>query len=96
MLTTNLDALRLVLETEFAKRYGRLVQIIRSNILDFVTWDNDGIRPRPLSEIDPERFLTLKTYRIRQTPHGQRVQIVLQELLWLWQRVECALGGNDV
>ena len=77
MLTTNLDTLRLVLEAEFAKRYDRLVQISQSNILDFVTWDKDGIRLRPLSEIDPDRFLALKTYSIRQIRHGQRVKIAL-------------------
>jgi hypothetical protein len=79
MLNMNLDVLRFVLETEFAQRYDRLVQIIRSNISDFVTWDKDGMRPRPLSEIDPARLVALKTYRVRQTRHGQRVQIVLHD-----------------
>ena len=79
MLNVNLDTLRFVLETEFAKRYDRLVQIILANILDFVTWDNDGMRPRPLSDIDPDRFLALKTYSIRQIRHGQRVKIALHD-----------------
>jgi len=81
MLTTNLDTLRLVLEAEFAKRYDRLVQISQSNILDFATWDKDGIRLRPLSEIDPDRLVALKTYSVRQTRHSQRVKIALHDKL---------------
>ena len=77
MLTTNLDTIRFVLETEFVKRYDRLIQIIESKLTDFVTWDNDGIRPRPLSETNPDRLVALKTYLVRQTHHGQRVQITL-------------------
>ena len=79
MWNVDRDTLRFVLEMEFAKRYARLVQIIESKITDFVTWDNDGIRLRPLSDINPDRFLALKTYRIRQTRHGQRVQVVMHD-----------------
>jgi hypothetical protein len=81
MSNVNHDTLQFVLEMEFAKRYARLAQIIESKITDFVSWDNNGIRPRPLSDIDPERFLALKTYRIRQTRHGQRIQIVMHDKL---------------
>ena len=81
MGNVNRDTLRFVLEMEFAKRYARLGQIIEAKITDFVTWDNDGVRPRPLSDINPERFLALKTYRVCQTRHGQRVQIVLHDKL---------------
>ena len=81
MLTTSRDTLRLVLETEFAKRYDRLVQIIQSDIRDFATWDKDGIRLRPLSEIDPARLVALKTYSVRQTRHRQRVKIALHDKL---------------
>jgi hypothetical protein len=79
MLTTNRDTLRLLLETEFAKRYDRLVQTIQSNISDLVTWNNDGIRLRPLSEIDPDRLIALKTYRVHQTRHGRHVKIALHD-----------------
>ena len=81
MLTTNRYTLRLVLEAEFAKRYDRLVQIIQSDIRDFATWDKDGIRLRPLSEIDPARLVALKTYSVRQTRHSQRVKIALHDKL---------------
>jgi hypothetical protein len=77
----NPDAVRVLLETEFARRYGRLVQTVRSNILDFVTVEEGCIRPRPLGDIDPERLVALKTYRVRQTPRGQRVRIVMRDKL---------------
>jgi hypothetical protein len=77
----NPDALRVLLETEFARRYGRLVQIIRSHILDFVTVEEGCIRPRPLGDIDPERRVALKTYRVRQTPRGQSVRVVMHDKL---------------
>jgi hypothetical protein len=81
MLDVNLDTLRLILEAEFAKRYERLVKISQSNVLDFATWDKDGMRLRPLSEIDPARLVALKTYSVRQTRHRQHVKIALHDKL---------------
>lgn len=75
----NPDALRFILETEFAKRCGQLVQIIRSNIFDFVTVEDGCIRPRPLGDIDPDRLVALKTYRVRQMRHGSSVHIALHD-----------------
>ena len=79
MWEMNRHTLRLLLETEFAKRYGRLAQIIQSNIQDFVAWDNDGIWLKPLDDINPERLVALKTYRVRQTRHGQHIKIELHD-----------------